>query len=350
MTHTTLDVAIVGAGPAGSTAAERLAAGGARVAIFDHTHPREKVCAGGISAKARNMFPFLDDLAELGRSGGTLRLVSPSGYTATVGGGGKTFAIDRTTLDRALLDRAVAAGADWRPHKVLRIERQAEGFALITAERRVTARLVIGADGVYSLVRRELVGPLPKEHLAIGAHVVVPDLDMPSALIRFLGDRRGYAWVFNRKSNSSIGVGMPQTNMAGWADTLQAFFATQVPDRVMPRVQGWALPQASRREFFSLPTTGDDWLLVGDAAGHVDPLTGEGIWYAIWGGTLAAEAILAGHPQRFDLAWREAYLPRLEKHLHDARRLENRRLLDALVLGGKLPLVRSFLFGKFGGA
>ncbi|MDP8222472.1 MAG: NAD(P)/FAD-dependent oxidoreductase [Candidatus Lernaella stagnicola] len=347
---TQVDVAVVGGGPAGSLLAERLAAGGARVVVFDHSHPREKVCAGGISARARAMFPELEELVPQGKTGTELRLVSPGGHRARVRGKGRTFAIDRTILDKALLDRAVQAGAEWRQQKVLSFEKSAEGYVVQTAHRVMGARIIVGADGVHSLVRRHFAGAIAREHLALGAHVLVEDFAAPSALIRFLGDRRGYAWVFNRRDRASIGVGMPQSHKDDWLEQLANFFAAQVLDRTMPRIQGWTLPQASTAEFFRAPVAGDDWLLIGDAAGHVDPLSGEGIWYALWGAALAAEAILAGRPVDFDRRWREAYLARFEKHIKQAAYLTKPRLLDAAILAAKLPAVGGLLFNKLAGS
>jgi geranylgeranyl reductase family protein len=343
------DVAIVGAGPAGSTLAHRLAAAGATVALFDPSHPREKVCAGGISARARAMFPELNQLADQARQGTTLRLIGPSGLTVEIARSGGTMAIDRTILDKTLLDWAVNAGAAWFPWQVTGFEKTADGYTIRTPHRPLKARLLVGADGVYSLVRKALVGPIPHEHLALGAHVLVKDLNPPCAVMRFFGDRRGYAWVFNRKERSSIGIGMPQTKKDGWPDWLARFYCSHAPGRAMPHVRGWSLPLASHREFFDRPTAGDDWLLVGDAAGHVDPLTGEGIWYAMWGARLAAEAILAGRPGSYHAAWQEAYRPRFEKHLRWAPRLEKARLVDALILAGRLPFIGRRLFGAISG-
>jgi flavin-dependent dehydrogenase len=114
--------------------------------------------------------------------------------------------------------------------------------------------------------------------------------------------------------------------------------------RAMPEVQGWTLPQATRSTFFRTPAAGEDWVLVGDAAGHVDPLTGEGIWYAMWGAQLAADAILTGAPADYDRRWREAFLARFETRVKLALLLEGRVLLDALLAAGKLPVIGSHLF------
>jgi geranylgeranyl reductase len=339
------DAAIVGGGPSGATAAQRLATGGARVVVFDHSHPREKPCGGGISARARKLFPELEDLVPLGKTGTILRLVSPAGRVVAVQGGGKTFAISRTILDARLLTRAVAAGAEHRAEKVVGVSREKDIWVVSTERGQARARAIIGADGAMSLVRREIIGAIPERHLALGAHVIVPRLDPPSALIRFFGDRRGFAWVFNRQDDSSIGVGMPLTRRADWRNTLAWFFAEQAPGRAMPLVDSWCLPQASSADAFAQPVAGDDWCLIGDAAGHADPLAGEGIIYALWGGELAAQAVLAGKPRSFDRLWRDAFLARLLKHLRLSFVLEKRRAVEALLGLGRLPLVGRIIYG-----
>jgi geranylgeranyl reductase family protein len=349
MTDNRFDAVVIGAGPAGSTVARLLAEGGARVALIDHSHPREKTCGGGISARATAMFPELDRLRPRGRSGTSLRLVSPRGVTVTVKGSGQTFAIDREILDGTLLDRATAAGVALHRHRALSFERRRDGYLVNTRAGKVRARVLVGADGVHSLVRRRLVGPIPREHRAFGAHLLVPDLSPPSALIRFFGDCRGFAWVFNRRDRSSIGVGLPQTCMGNWRGRLASFFAEQAPGREMGKPQCWSLPQATHIDFFEASVAGKDWLLIGDAAGHVDPILGEGIHYAVWGATLAAEAVLGGHPKLYDRLWRDAYLPRFERHLRKARWLESGVLLDGLIGLARIPFVGARLYKYIGG-
>jgi len=344
-TRKIVDAAIVGGGPAGATAAHRLATGGARVVVFDHSHPREKPCGGGISARARKLFPELEDLVPLGKTGASLRLVSPAGKVVVVQGGGKTFAISRAILDSRLLARAVAAGAEHRVERVVGVSREEDAWVVSTEHGQTRARVIIGADGAMSLVRREILGAIPERDLALGAHIVVPHLDPPSALIRFFGDRRGFAWVFNRRDDSSIGVGMPLTRRDDWRDMLARFFAEQAPGRAIPLADSWCLPQASSADAFAQPVAGDDWCLVGDAAGHADPLTGEGIIYALWGGELAAQALLAGKPRSFDRLWRDAFLARLLKHLRLSFVLDRRLAVEALLGLGRVPVVGRFIYG-----
>ena len=339
------DVAVVGAGPAGATAAHRLAQGGARVVFFDPSHPREKPCGGGISPKARNLFPELEDVVPLGKTGESLRLESPAGRTVLVKGDGRTLAVNRAILDSFLLARAVEAGAEHRAEKVAGVSHEKIGWSIVTEKAPYHAGIIIGADGVLSLVRRQVIGPIEKPDLALGAHVIVPNLDPPSALIRFFGDRRGYAWVFNRKDNSSIGVGMPLTQSDGWREMLTGFFAEQALGRAMPKIESWCLPQASSPDTFAPAMAGDDWCLVGDAAGHADPMNGEGILFAIWDGTLAAQAVLAGDPARFDRLWREAFLERLQKNLRLSFLLEKRFVIEALLWVGGLPVIGKRIYG-----
>jgi len=343
------DAAIVGGGPAGSTIAHRLAAGGLKVVIFDDSHPREKPCGGGISSGAREMFPELEDLVDQGKKGDQLRLISPAGRVTTVYGGGQTFAIERAILDDYLLRRAETAGCVHRAEKVCDVIHEDRGWNIVTDSRETVARLVIGADGVFSKVRRKLIGPIDRKHLAIGAHALLSGLNAPSAMLHFFGDRRGYAWVFNRRSNSSIGVGMPLTKCDNWKMILERFFSQQAKGHQMPAINAWCLPQAKGPGAFHQALAGDDWLLVGDAAGHVDPLTGEGIRYAMWGAQLAAKCILDGQVKRYDKVWRDNYLSHFERNAQLARVLENKWVLEGLLAAGRLPYIKNWLFDALAG-
>ena len=349
MTGDHFDAAVIGAGPAGSTVARLLAEGGARVVLIDHSHPREKPCGGGISARATAMFPELDRLRPQGRTGTSLRIVSPRGITVTVKGSGQTFAIDREILDGTLLGWATAAGAVLHPHRALSFERGRREYLVNTQAGTLRARVLVGADGIYSLVRRRMVGPIPREHRAFGAHLLVPHLSPPSALIRFFGDCRGFAWVFNRRDRSSIGVGLPWTLRKNWRRRLVSFFAEQSPGSGMGKPWCWSLPQATHIDFFKDAVAGTDWLLIGDAAGHADPFLGEGIHFAVWGATLAADAVLGGQPERYDRLWRDAYLPLFEKHLRRSRLLESGVLLDGLIGLARIPFIGARLYETIGG-
>ncbi|MCZ7582646.1 MAG: NAD(P)/FAD-dependent oxidoreductase [Deltaproteobacteria bacterium] len=312
---------------------------GASVLLFDHTHPREKPCGGGISASARRAFPEIEELVPLGKTGTRLRIAAPSGRTVSVTGDGATFAIDRAVFDAALFDRAVKLGATPIRERVSNLRRDDGAWVLETGSGPRCARVMIGADGVASLVRRRLIGRADLKHAALGAHVLVDRLESPSALVRFFGDRRGYAWVFNRRERSSIGVGMPLDRRNGWQLALAKFFTEQAPGRAMPPVVSWTLPLARGEEAFAERMAGDDWCVVGDAAGHVDPLTGEGIYYAMWGAEIAAQCVLAGRPGDYEPRWREAYLPVFLRHARTARHLEHRRRIELLVAAGSVPFL-----------
>ncbi len=341
------EVGIIGAGPGGSTAALHLAARGVSTLVFDHSHPREKVCGGGLSSMAVTMFPELAELRASGRSGTILRVLSPAGRLYEVGGGGNTFAVDRAVLDEFLLKRAVAAGATHVREKVRDLSKHDNGWRIDTTRGKYFVSQIIGADGANSLTRRKLIGPIPKKHLAVGAHYLIPDLNPPSALIKLFGDVRGYAWVFNRKRLSSVGVGIALKDARDWRERLTAFAKEQAPQVALPPVQSWILPFAADESAFAPILSGDNWCIIGDAAGHVNPMTGEGIVYAMRGGRLAAESIIKGDIKSFDAAWRKAYLERFLKALKLSRLLTKPRLIEFILMASRVRLVKKKVFASF---
>ncbi|MBZ0271852.1 hypothetical protein K8I61_07425, partial [bacterium] len=194
---------------------------------------------------------------------------------------------------------------------------------------------------------RKRVAPKPDErHVALAAHGLVDRLDAPGALVKFFGDRRGYAWVFNRRDRSSVGVGVPMMRRDDWRRLWSTFFAEQAPGREAPPVVSWPLPLATDESAFAAPMAGDDWCLVGDAAGHVDPLTGEGIYYAMWGGQIAAACVARGKPAEYDTQWREAFLSTFLRHAATARHLEHRWRVELLVAGASLPFLNRKIYAS----
>ncbi|MGZ6792375.1 MAG: NAD(P)/FAD-dependent oxidoreductase [Mycobacteriales bacterium] len=330
------DVAVVGAGPAGAAAA--LSAlrtrPGARVLLLDRADfPRDKSCGDGVAPHALDELArlgvahVLDDRAPVRR----LRLVSPRGTEAAGDLRRPDVVVPRTVLDARLVEQAVARGAELRRLTVRRVE-QRPGSVVINDE--VEARVVVGADGANGVVRRLAGVPRQAERtVAVAVRGYVPyETDEPEQLIVMDGrDWPAYAWRFDAgDGTANVGFGMLLPHLRATPRGKDALHERMV--ELLPESAG-----ATRLRSHHLPlSTGRPEqppgrvLLAGDAASLVNPLTGEGIFYALLSGRLAgAAALSAGDP---GTAYREALERELGRHLRHtallARLTESARVLD----------------------
>jgi geranylgeranyl reductase family protein len=333
------DVLIIGAGPAGSFAAERLARNGVRVALFDGRPEGEpKACGGGVTAKALKAWPHL--LNAVGRTVHELEMYAPSGRQLHLKLD-EPFAIySRRAFDSFLRERAREAGADVFKEKISRsrIARTEKGWILKGSNGEIwTGRILVGADGANSAVGKMLAGPIaPSEmEVAFGYRAPLPtDGDAPT-VVAFLPGWVGYAWAFPRVDHISFGIATSQDAfehkplddllwdfMLGYyrqrEDKKAKLWATRKQDherdarlqehlketaeRYAARIPGFAPATWDRRR-----TCGEDWALLGDAAGFADPVTGEGIYYALRSAELFTDAYLDGSPLDYEKRWREDF-------------------------------------------
>jgi flavin-dependent dehydrogenase len=299
-----MNVAIVGAGPAGSLAAWALARDGARVTLFDPSHPREKPCGGGLTAKALALLPAApaDDPLPA-RPASACRFESGDGEGLDLQLARPVAIAARAELDAWLLRRAVQAGATHRAERV--IEVTAEGGLRTAAGQHARFHAVLGADGAGSLVRRTFLGPLPAERrfMAVGWRVAG---DSPM-LVRFTPGLDGYLWLFPRHGHVAVGIAAPLRSVptAALLARLEREVARDFPELAEPPGARYAhtIPAPGRDAASILETGAERWALLGDAGGFADPITGEGIFYALRSGLLAARTLretgsLATYPAR----------------------------------------------------
>jgi geranylgeranyl reductase family protein len=274
------DVAVVGAGPAGSTTAYRLAAAGRSVLLVDKERfPRDKSCGGGLTMRAVRQLPFsVEPVVEDVVDRFELRL----GYRRSFERASAEplcFMTQRRRLDHFLAQRAQEAGAEFR-----------DGVRMTLDDVRRAADVVVGADGVNGLTARALGAELG-HGVALEGNAPA-DLRYRGRLVLELGVvPGGYGWVFPKGDHVNFGVGGWESEGPQLRAHLRRLCEAHGADfGALTDLRGYRLP-------FRRPSTvlaRDDTLLVGDAAGLVDPLSGDGMYEAFVSGRIAAEQILAG--------------------------------------------------------
>lgn len=297
----THDIAVVGAGPAGATAARVAAARGLRVALLDKAaFPRDKLCGGALSHRALSHIG-----AVFGDLPGTLLHPCPRVVFAK---GTEAFAHDdnpplmmtmRHGLDAHLKAGAVAAGAEDVTGSRLVEVALGDGTLVMADGRMIRARVIIGADGVKSQVARTLFGKnaeLP--HLGFALEAEVDGPPGQEMVLDLCALPSGYGWDFPKAHGRTLGIGGRMDRQGDMMAVFRSWLSQRGVDPVTTRIRGHHLPFGACR---AQPGR-DHVLLAGDAAGFVDPITGEGIAWAVKSGQLAAEAaalaLAMGAPER----------------------------------------------------
>ncbi len=368
------DVVIVGAGPGGSTTAHYLAREGVDVLLLDQADfPREKTCGDGLTPRALGVLAdlgALDDLLPAGRPIHDVEVVGPRRSRVEVrlprpaSLPSPALVVPRRVLDECLRQRAVAAGARFEgrarvtrvetggPEVVVRGERGGAPFA-------ARARLAVVATGASAALPRQLGLLRHDPTMMIAARVYLAGLDrLPDRFIFRFDDipLPGYGWVFPMAGGvANVGVGFipggrfqrdaPATARIALDRFLRSPALAPLLDGARPTgpVRGYAI----RVDFPTGPTSGPGVLLVGEAAGLANPLTGEGVDYALESGRIAAGQIVAmlregdlspAHLARYDASLRR-HFGRLFAFSEWTRRLGvNPLVLDHLVrTGARFP-------------
>ena len=293
-----MNVAVVGGGPAGALLAWRLAKDGAAVTVFDHSHPREKPCGGGFTARALALLPAApaDDPLPL-RPVDRCRFESGTGHAVDVALARPVGIGSRRRVDEWLLRRALEAGARHVRERVVAVE---AGHVRTRTGAEWRCDLVAGAEGANGVVRRTFVGPLSASRLAIAAGWYARGAS--EMVVRFTPGLAGYLWLFPRPDHVGVGIcaplgQLPTREMVARleAEVARAFPALAEED---PPRYAHLIPSPSTEAASILEAGGEGYALVGDAAAFADPITGEGLFFALRSALVLADTLREGGSPR----------------------------------------------------
>lgn len=296
----TFDVVVVGGGPAGATAATTLAKAGKSVLLLDRAG-RIKPCGGAIPPRLIEDFAIPDHL--LAARIASARMVAPSARSVDMPiDGGFVGMVDREVFDEWLRARAAALGATRREGQFAAITRDADGMAVVNYHPRgvaksapaeqVRARVVIGADGAKSSVAAQCIAGADRIPHVFAYHEIVrapaSGFDGSRCDVYYQGRLSPdfYGWVFPHGGTASVGAGSARKGFSLRQSVTALRDAAGLSDAETVRREGAPIPLQPLRRW----DNGRDVVLAGDAAGVVAPASGEGIYYAMEGGRLAAEA------------------------------------------------------------
>jgi geranylgeranyl reductase len=299
------DVFVVGGGPSGATAAEDLARAGKKVAMLDRAG-RIKPCGGAIPPRLIRDFAIPDD--QIVARIECARMISPTGRSVDIHiENGFVGMVDREHFDEFLRVRAAKAGAERLTGTYLRIERDAEGTHVVWREkatgeeRRSLTKLIIGADGARSDVARDEVPGGDKIPYVIAYHEIIKAPEATQAANADYDPKRCdvvydgrispdfYGWVFPHGDQASVGMGTGKDGVDLKRATADLRAASGLAGCETIRKEGAPIPLQPLDRW----DNGRDVVLAGDAAGVVAPSSGEGIYYAMLGGRVAATAAQA---------------------------------------------------------
>ncbi len=329
------DVLVAGAGPAGSRAAELLAARGARVVLLDPKAPWEKPCGGGLTAAALRHTPELAEVAAGGVPVRELLAMAPGGASVVVPLRQPFAVVSRLALSRWGLERAQRAGAEFRSAGVQTAVREARAWEITdTAGQVYRARWLLAADGAASRLRGRLA-PRLKPELA-PTRVAYPTRGVPpgQAVFYFLPIAEGYVWDFPRKDHHSVGIGVARRTFGREAldGALLQYQAAQAGEDALAPGGGAVIATANWTAGTFADLGGRDFALLGDAAGLADPATGEGIDYALRSAQLAVAAFdPASGFSRYPAAVEQAFAPDIARALLIRRWLYRPGVADWLI-------------------
>lgn len=320
------DLIVVGAGPAGASAARTAAQHGLKTLLIEKDQvPRNKLCGGGVTPKVMTRLDFKipDELIECETKATRIHV----GETEHHFEADRTivYMTSRSKFDAFLTDKAVEAGAELRDRSAVhRIDVTTSHVEVRTPNGSFDSKILIGADGmggptasatgIYERWQPHQVAYAIESEVRVGEKAVQDFIGDPAYFDLYFGvSAAGYGWVFPKDDHLTVGVGCRLSKLRDARGLFDGFV------KRIPELEGVQIPKPKAHLIplggvTKVPSVSDRVLLAGDCAGFAEPLLGEGIYFSILGAQLAAQvAIDACEEERFDRAFLGAYERRCKK-------------------------------------
>jgi len=334
------EIAIVGGGPSGAMCGEQLASAGHKVQIFDEHLAWEKPCGGGLTHKAVECFPFLLDNTHAKKLVRSIDLISSNDQRVTLEMSHPIVIYSRTVLNGMLLDRARAAGCDVHRSHVMGVNTSSnKPRYCVEGEWREADFLVLAAGARNHLLPE--TRPLNRDELEMTQGYFVPQT-ADAIIVKFLPQFEGYIWSFPRSDHLSVGTGsLMNSHTSG---ELKTHLHTFVDKHKIPtegaQFYSHVLPSPQEHTLSQRQVLGKNWALIGDAAAWVDPLTGEGLFYAMRSGELLGRSLAEGCPEKYPARVKAAFCAELEFAARIVRRFYRGSFLGTAVTTRMVQLLR----------
>jgi flavin-dependent dehydrogenase len=349
------EVAIVGGGPSGAMCGEQLARAGHSVTIFDEHLAWEKPCGGGLTHKAIQHFPFLLDNSYPKKLVRSVELIASDEQRVTMRMAHPIVIYSRTVLNGLLLERAQQAGCMVKRSHVMGVVTASEKPRYCVDGDWQTADYLVLAAGARNQLLPE-TRPLKRDELEMTQGYFVPET-ADAITIKFLPHFEGYIWSFPRQDHLSVGI---CGSMSAHTNTelkahLGAFVEKQKISVADAKFYSHVLP-SPQEHTFQRNLVGRNWAMIGDAAAWVDPLTGEGLFYALRSGELLGRSLAEGCPEKYPMRVKAEFSAELEFAARIVRRFYRGSFLGTSVptrmvqFMRKSPVFKQLVGDLFSGA
>jgi flavin-dependent dehydrogenase len=328
-----MKVAILGGGPSGAFAAAQLASNGVKTVVFDEKLAWEKPCGGGLTYKAYSQYPFLADGATPKKIIRQTVLSAPKSKAVTLSLDRPLLIYSRYDLNGMLLDRAQSAGAQLEKTRILNIERTGSRWLLHTKNGAVDADYCVVATGARNPLRNFGTELTSSDAMSALGYYIPGDRNRID--IQFLPNLEGYIWVFPRCGHLSVGICGKGEPASALRARLERYMEEQDLSKDGATFYSHLLPCLGTPAWKRNRVSGDGWIATGDAAGLVDPITGEGLYYAVRSADLAAKAILAESLDLAGVAYKKLLRRDFMADLEFGSRLAG-RVFQGTFLGGSV--------------